>query len=113
MGKREHSGNPAAEAADLHSAMAKALAELQKPLAGSTEEAADSIGFQIAMLEDPALAAPCWHLISNHASADGAWSSTLDQQVEIFNSSGDESFRARSSDVEDIRDRVLRHLAEA
>ena len=113
MSKREHSGNPAAEAADLHSAIAKALAELQKPLAGSTEEAADSIGFQIAMLEDPALAAPCWHLISNHASADGAWSATLDQQIASFNSSADEDVRARCPDLEDIRDRVLRHLAEA
>ncbi len=113
MSKREHSGNPAAEAADLHSAMAKALAELQKPHAGSTEEAADSIGFQIAMLEDPALAAPCWHLISNYASADGAWAATLDQQIESFNSSGDEDVRARCPDLEDLRNRVLRHLAEA
>ena len=111
MGKREHSGNPAAEAADLNSAIANALAELQMQIAGLPEIASDIVGFQIAMLEDPALVAPCWHLISNYASADGAWVAALDQQIEIFKSSPDESFKARASDVEEIRDRVLRHLA--
>lgn len=112
MGKREHSGNPAAEAADLNSAIANALAELQMQIAGLPENASDIVGLQIAMLEDPALVAPCWHLISNYASADGAWKATLDQQIEIFKSSGDEAFRSRSSDLEALRDHVLRRLAE-
>ena len=110
VGKREHSGNPAAEAADLNSAIARSLAELQKQFTESAEGANDNTGFQIAMLEDSSLVAPCWHLISNHASAEGAWTATLDQQIDIFKSSNDEYVRARTCDLEEIRDRVLHHL---
>lgn len=81
-------------------------------IAELAEDGNDKIGFQIALLEDASLVAPCWHLISNHASADGAWTATLDQQIEIFKSSGDEHVRARTCDLEEIRDRVLHQLVK-
>ena len=105
--KREHTGNPAAEASDLGNAIARALAGLQAEVPGPADDAAK---FQIELLQDPQLAAPCWHLISNHASADGAWAAILDQYIENHHSHDDPLVMARAMDFEAIKTRVLRHL---
>ena len=105
---REHTGNPAAEAADLQNAIAKAIAETTALMAASDTDAADILGFQLALLEDDALVAPCWHAIANHASAHGAWAATLDAHIRDYQASDDAYFQARSADLEDLRDHVLR-----
>ena len=63
------------------------------------------------MLEDDGLLAPVLAAIGEGASADEAWRSALDSEVEEYHSSDDEYFRARAGDLKDLRDRVLRHLA--
>jgi phosphoenolpyruvate-protein phosphotransferase (PTS system enzyme I) len=107
----EFSGNPAQEAVALRDAVAAAVIELTTLLEKCEGEAADVIAFQIAMLEDEELVAPSWHIISNGAPADGAWRMAIDAQIENFQSSDDEYFRARVSDLQDMRDRVLRCLS--
>ena len=110
---REHTGNPAAEAADLQTAVAGAIVELSHLQQQSEGAAAQIIGFQIAMLEDPSLIAPCWHFISNHASADGAWSAALDEHIKICNASEDGLLQTGSENLADLHDRVLRLLTHA
>ena len=107
----EFSGNPAQEAVALRDAVSRAVAELQTLLGKCEGDAADVISFQIAMLEDDELVAPCWHIISNGAPADGAWRMAMDGQIANFQSSDDEYFRARAADLEDMKSRVLRCLS--
>lgn len=108
---REHTGNPAAEAADLQNAIATAIAEITTLMAEGAADAADILAFQVALLEDETLVAPCWHAISNHASAHGAWASTMDAHIRDYQLSDDAYFQARSADLEDLRDHVLRLMS--
>ena len=73
-------------------------------------EAAEILGFQLAMLEDDALAEPAFQSIASGYAADQAWREALDAEIEIYRNGDDEYFRARSADLEDIRDTVLDHL---
>ena len=102
MIKREHTGNPAAEAAALSQAIAESLAELNLILPLCEGEALDAIDFQVSLLEDANLVAPCWHMINNHASADGAWSATLSILIK--------NHLARALDLTALRDLVLGKL---
>ena len=106
-----HSGNPAQEAQALRDAVFSATLELQDLLASVEGEAADVIAFQIAMLEDEELVAPCWDIIASGEPADAAWRMAMGSQIENYLSSDDEYFRARVTDLEDIKSRVLRCLA--
>ena len=103
-------GDPAAEAAALTGAMAAAALSLSDLAAGMDGEAADMLGFQIAMLEDPALAEPAYLAMAQGKSAGEAWANALDAEIAGYESSGDDYFRARSADLADIRDRVLAAL---
>ena len=98
--------------------MLDALAASQADLAAlarrsrGDDDAEAILSFQIALLEDDNLAAPAFALI-----ADGEVAS---RGLECRDRSGnrvatmqadDPYFRARASDLRDLRDRVLRHLA--
>jgi phosphoenolpyruvate-protein phosphotransferase (PTS system enzyme I) len=76
-------------------------------------DAADILGFQIAMLEDEALAAPAFAAIVRGESAERAWAAALAAQIEEYSEAADDYFRARAMDLRDIADRVLRHLTGA
>jgi phosphotransferase system enzyme I (PtsI) len=69
------------------------------------------LGFQVAMLEDDALAEAAFESITQGESADKAWRKALDAEIETYRAADDEYFRARSADLEDIRDTVLDHLS--
>lgn len=106
VGKRSV-GDPIAEAEALHRAVAAALSELSA-LAGHSEgEGAEILAFQIAMLEDDSLADPAFAMIAAGASADQGWRKALDAEIGGYEAADDEHFRARASDLMDIRDRVL------
>lgn len=108
---RRPGGDPTAEAAALQDAIASALRELAR-LAGRTEgDGADILAFQIAMLEDSALAAPALAAIADGVTADRAWRLALDAEIGGYETAEDEHFRARASDLRDIRDRVLGALS--
>ena len=73
-------------------------------------EAAQILEFQVALLDDDEFLDPIFGAILAGIPADAAWLSTLDSQITDYNSAPDEYLRARSSDLADLRDRVLRTL---
>src|SRR5437879_734332 len=99
-----------------HQALVDALAASQVDLTVLAREAGDAdaeaiLSFQIALLEDDNLAAPALALIAGGEVANRAWSAAIDPEVASYDQASDPYFRARASDLRDLRDRVLRHLA--
>ncbi|HSI40977.1 MAG TPA: phosphoenolpyruvate--protein phosphotransferase [Xanthobacteraceae bacterium] len=107
---RRSAGTPAAEAAALRTALATAAAELAALSVVSGEEAAEMLGFQIALIEDDALAEPAFAGIAGGLPADIAWCGALDAEIAGYEAAEDEYFRARAADIADVRDRVLAAL---
>jgi phosphotransferase system enzyme I (PtsI) len=104
--------SPAEERQALVDALAASQADLTV-LARELEDAdAEAIlSFQIALLEDDNLAAPALALIAGGEVANRAWSAAIDAEIASYDQASDLYFRARASDLRDLRDRVLRHLA--
>ena len=110
-GAREH-GGAEAEAASLRSALDASRAELDALMARTGDTDAEAIlAFQVAMLEDPVVTAPAFEAISGNMAAALAWRAAMDAQIREFHEAEDLYFRARASDLRDVRDRVLRHIA--
>jgi phosphotransferase system enzyme I (PtsI) len=82
-------------------------------LAGKVEdEDAEAIlAFQAALLEDENLAAPAFARVADSEAADRAWIAAIDPEIARYEQAEDSYFRARTSDLRDLRDRVLRRLA--
>ncbi len=98
----------------LHAALAEASAELAELIAAAAgAEAQDILEFQVAMLADDTLAAPAFAAIARGAAAGDAWRAAMDVQIADYDDASDPYFRARASDLRDMRDRVLRRLAGA
>jgi phosphotransferase system enzyme I (PtsI) len=103
-------GPVASERQGLADAVAAALAAVTA-LAESLEgEAADIVGFQVALLEDDALTEGAYAAIGRGVAADAAWRQAMADEIAGYERSDDPYFRARSADLADIRDRVLRQL---
>jgi phosphotransferase system enzyme I (PtsI) len=107
---RRTPGDPAQETAALKAAIEGATAELAELIEAEQGEAADILEFQVAMLEDDALAEGAFDAISAGTPADQAWRAVLDAEIAGYRSAEDEYFRARTADLVDIRDRVLMRL---
>jgi phosphotransferase system enzyme I (PtsI) len=107
---RREAGSPPEERAALVQAIAAAIDGIAALSATQSGEAADVLGFQIAMLEDEALSEGAFAAIDAGTPAEIAWRDALDGEIAGYLDSGDDYFRARSADLEDIRDRVLRRL---
>src|SRR5579862_3624380 len=75
------------------------------------EDAEAILAFQIALLEDENLAAPALTRIAAGEAANRAWLAAIDPEITTYDQAGDPYFRARASDLRDLRDRVLRRLA--
>ena len=106
-------GTPEAEQARLTAALAQALVEVERQVEAAEGDGADILAFQAAMLEDPELAAPAFAALTPGVAAEAAWSAALADQIADYESADDPHFRARASDLADIRDRVLGCLAGA
>lgn len=104
-------GTADAEADALRSALAEASARIGGMIANAPGEAAGILEFQLAMLEDDALTEPAFASIGRGAAADEAWRTALDIEIAGYEQAEDAYFRARSADLRDIRDTVLRALA--
>jgi phosphoenolpyruvate-protein phosphotransferase (PTS system enzyme I) len=111
VAKRTAVGDPAQEAAALQAAIEAATAEIAALIETVQGEVADILEFQVAMLEDDALAEGAYDAISAGIAADHAWRSALDAEISGYRSAEDEYFRARAADLADIRDRVLARLS--
>jgi phosphotransferase system enzyme I (PtsI) len=105
--------DPEREAERLRKAIADAITELEQVASQADEDARDILEFQIAMLGDEALSEAAFAVISDGGDAAGAWQAALDTQVDEYANAEDEYFRARSADLADLRDRVLRILSGA
>jgi phosphoenolpyruvate-protein phosphotransferase (PTS system enzyme I) len=110
--KRASRGSAVAEGEALRAAIGIALGRLSSLAKSTQDDGADILAFQIAMLEDEALAETAFVAIDKGVNADAAWRSALDQEIAGYEAAEDENFRARASDLRDIRDRVLAALSD-
>jgi len=108
--RRTRVGDAAQEAAALRTAIEAATAALAHTIVTVQGEVADILEFQVALLEDDALAEAAYDAISRGVAADQAWRAALDSEIAGYRAADDEYFRARAADLIDIRDRVLAHL---
>jgi phosphotransferase system enzyme I (PtsI) len=108
--RRRPSGEVHTEAAALRDAVAAALADALAMAAAAEGEAADMIGFQAAMLEDPELVRSALVAIADGTPADSAWSAAMAAEISEYAAAEQEYFRARTADLQDIRDAVLAKL---
>ncbi|HEX3500889.1 MAG TPA: putative PEP-binding protein [Stellaceae bacterium] len=105
-------GDVARERLALEQAIAGAIDDLERLQTRAAD--ADGIAmldFQIEMLKDETLRAPALSAIADGVPAEAAWAAVLLAQVADYETADDDYFRARASDLRDIRDRVLGHLA--
>src|ERR1700730_11560536 len=112
----KHDARQYRSAAEERQALVDALAASQQALGALTRAAGDAnaeaiLSSQIALLQDDNLAAPAFTLIAGGEVANRAWSAAIDPEIASFDAADDPYFRARASDLRDLRDRVLRHLA--
>ena len=105
------SGDAHAEAANLTRALETASAQIAGLMETVEPEAAEMLEFQLAMLEDEELTAPVRAAIADDSSAAAAFAEVLDAAIADYRASQDEYFRARTADLADIRERVLRALS--
>ncbi len=100
-------GSVEEEAEALRSAVASAIGDLEILESRLTAEAAALIEFQIAMLDDPALSEAAFEAVAGGVPAAAAWTAAMETEIAGYRSGNDEYFRARATDLADIRDRVL------
>ncbi len=112
----EHAGRTAAvgsrevERASLYRAIATATSELESLTSSQPRETAEILKFQLALLSDEDLASPAFAEIEAGTPAFKAWERTLDGQVAEYAAADHHYFRARATDLIDVRDRVSRAL---
>src|SRR6202165_214087 len=116
LGPASHDARPNRSPAEERQALVDALAASQADLTPPAREVGDAdaeaiLSFQIALLEDDNLAAPGFARIADGEMAHRAWSAAIDPEIASYEQADDPYFRARASDLRDLRDRVLRHLA--
>jgi phosphoenolpyruvate-protein phosphotransferase (PTS system enzyme I) len=98
------------EALALRYAIDTASRQIAELAAMAGGEAAQILEFQVALLDDEDLVSAILASIGEGEPADIAWRSVLDDQIADYNSAPDEYLKARSSDLADLRDRVLNIL---
>ena len=102
--------NAADEKAALEGAIADTISRLTALLGAADGEAAAIVEFHIAMLQDDELSGPAFASVAAGQPADAAWRQVLDAEIEGYETSEQDYFRARAADLRDIRDQVLRTL---
>src|ERR1700681_1550870 len=112
----KHDARQHRSAAEEHQALVDALAASQADLISLAHEAGDDeaeaiLAFQIALVEDDNLTAPAFASIAGGEVANRAWSAAIDSEIASYDGASDPYFRARASDLRDLRGRVLRHLS--
>ena len=110
---RVASGAKETEAQALRAAIDSALAELRGVVEHAREDAAEILGFQVALLEDDVLAETAYVAIAGGKAAHDAWLDAMREEAAGYESSDDEYFRARAADISDICERVYAHLTDS
>jgi phosphoenolpyruvate-protein phosphotransferase (PTS system enzyme I) len=103
-------GTPPDEAAALRAALLSAGGQIAALASAAGGDAAQILEFQVALLDDEDFLEPVFTAIAAGTPAHAAWAAALDEQIADYKSAPDEYLQARSSDLADLRDRVLRTL---
>ncbi|MGH6962105.1 MAG: phosphoenolpyruvate--protein phosphotransferase, partial [Dongiaceae bacterium] len=98
---------PAAAKARLKAAIGQAKDELSALIAANDAMGADILEFQHELLDDPTLVDAAFSVIEHGMGAASAWAAAIGEQVAVYQSAEDDYFRARASDLTDLRDRVI------
>src|SRR5271166_2128609 len=98
--RREAAGTQAEEALALQRALSRARAEVEALAGQVTGEAAEMLGFQVAMLSDEELVRPALEGVGAGESAAGAWEAAMDVEITGYRNAGDDHFSARTADLE-------------
>jgi phosphotransferase system enzyme I (PtsI) len=110
----DDAGEPAAGAKlRLAAAIRQAKGDLQALIAAADAMGADILAFQHELLDDPTLAEAADSAIDRGMGAVSAWQAAIGEQIAVYESADDEHFRARASDLADLRDRVIGVLCGA
>src|SRR5258708_37173499 len=109
----KHDARQSRSAAEEHQALVDALAASQADLISLAHEAGDEeaeaiLAFQIALVEDDNLTAPAFASVAGGEAANQAGCAAIDSEITSYEGASDPYFRARASDLRDLRDRVLR-----
>ncbi len=78
---RREAGTRAEEVLALRQALSQALAEVVGLAGRATGEAADMLGFQVAMLSDDELVRPTLEAVEAGESAAAAWEAAMDAEM--------------------------------
>ncbi|TAK92385.1 MAG: phosphoenolpyruvate--protein phosphotransferase [Burkholderiaceae bacterium] len=107
-------GTPEEEKAGLQDALDQACAALTELMDQASDSEAEAIlAFQVEMLGDTVVTDPAFEAIAGGAAAEDAWTQAMEVQIREYHEAEDLYFRARASDLRDMRDRVSRHLSGA
>src|SRR6266849_2116640 len=110
-GIRAPSSGPS-DSARLRQAIDSACAELTALKQRASDADAEAmLAFQIAMLQDPVLSEPAFAAIAGQVPPEQAWRDAMESQIRQYDSADDAYFRARTSDLCDMRDRVASILS--
>ena len=98
------------ETALLRQAFSITSEQIKSLIADQDQLAADILEFQLALLEDDDMLAPIYRSIGYGTPCDKAWSQTINKEIADYKSSHDATLTARTADLADLRDRVLRAI---
>src|SRR2546430_3967789 len=110
VARRTASDDPAQEAAALRAAIEGARAELAEQIKTIQGEVADILEFQVAMLEDDALADAAYEVIAAGVAAGHAPRAAPGAEIESHRTPEEEEFPAPAAEIVDHRDRALAPL---
>lgn len=105
--ERNEHGTPAAEEGVLRAALVQAAGQLASMMESCDQHSAEIIEFQLAFVEDDELSAPAFAAIEGGESAHQAWNQAVKAEAAKYRADDNEHFRARASDLDDLRVRVL------
>jgi len=103
-------GTPEYEEKALRAALVSTGRQIAALAEAAGGDAAQILEFQVALLDDEDFLAPIFATIAQGRAAHSAWAAALHAQIADYNAAADEYLQARSSDLADLRDRVLRTL---
>src|SRR5690349_6929155 len=107
MSSERVAGTLVEEALALRNAIDVASGQIAELAAIAGGEAAQILEFQVALLEDEDFIERIFAAIGDGDPADVAWRTALEEQIADYNSAEDDYLKARSSDLTDLRDRVM------
>lgn len=113
IARRLPTGSAEREHAALNAAVVRAIGQIAALMEATAGDERGILEFQAAMLSDDELIRPALKAIDAGSSAEAAWLAAVNGEIAGYESSDDAYFRARVSDLVDLRDRVLRNLSGA